>query len=266
MKTIDRLRLAVLCGGPSPERGISLNSARSVSDHLAGEGVEIVPIYFDLHARPYQLTPDRLYSNTPSDFDFKLHSFAHPMSEDQFQALLKTVDIVFPALHGKFGEDGEIQQILAASGTPFIGADADACKACFDKFNANETIREHGFFALPSVAISGDGDTLERTINQFFATHNLSRAIVKPATGGSSIGVFSVASAEEAIKKARDLLADGFYDRVVVEELCTGIEFTAVILDNHLFDPVCLLPVEIEADYENYQIFDFRKNIFPQEV
>jgi D-alanine-D-alanine ligase-like ATP-grasp enzyme len=65
-------KLALLCGGPSPERGISLNSARSVLDHLGSDLVEICPIYFDYQCRAYKISPAQLYSNTPSDFDFKL--------------------------------------------------------------------------------------------------------------------------------------------------------------------------------------------------
>lgn len=65
-------RLALLTGGPSLERGIALNSARSVLDHLGGEGVEIVPIYFDRQKTAYRLESSQLYSNTPADFDFKL--------------------------------------------------------------------------------------------------------------------------------------------------------------------------------------------------
>lgn len=111
----QRLRLAVLCGGPSPERGISLNSACSVCDHLEGNDIEIVPVYFDLQAKPYLLSRGQLYSNTPSDFDFKLHTSAEPLSEASFQALLRSVDLTFPVMHGKFGEDGGIQSILGAA-------------------------------------------------------------------------------------------------------------------------------------------------------
>ena len=50
------MKIAVLCGGPSPERGISLNSARSVLDHLGGDDIEIIPIYFDYQKKPYRIS------------------------------------------------------------------------------------------------------------------------------------------------------------------------------------------------------------------
>ena len=65
-------KLAVICGGPSQERGISLNSARSVMDHLKSSSLAIIPLYVDRQKQFYLISPDQLYSNTPADFDFKL--------------------------------------------------------------------------------------------------------------------------------------------------------------------------------------------------
>ena len=70
------MKVGLVCGGPSPERGISLNSARSVLDHLSSPEVEIVAIYLDHQKNAYKISNSQLYSNTPSDFDFKLHQTA----------------------------------------------------------------------------------------------------------------------------------------------------------------------------------------------
>src|SRR5271167_1337235 len=102
------MHIAVICGGPSAERGISLNSARSVMDHLTPLGHAITPIYCDTQKRFYRLQPSQLYSNTPSDFDFKLKHAAKPLSEAAFIEECRKTDIVFPAIHGAFGEDGEL--------------------------------------------------------------------------------------------------------------------------------------------------------------
>ncbi len=106
-------KIAILCGGPSLERGISLNSARSVMDHLGSLGVEIVPIYFNEHRKPFLISTGQLYSNTPSDFDFKLKTSGKELSESGLIRTLKSVSIVFPCIHGTFGEDGEIQNFLS---------------------------------------------------------------------------------------------------------------------------------------------------------
>ena len=73
IKKINKIiSVAVLCGGPSLERGISMNSARSILDHLGSFGVEIIPVYFNEKKKAYKISTAQLYSNTPSDFDFKL--------------------------------------------------------------------------------------------------------------------------------------------------------------------------------------------------
>ena len=131
--TNNTLKIALLCGGPSLERGISLNSARSVCDHLHGDGIEILPIYFDHHKTPYEIDRAQLYSNTPSDFDFKLHQSGKPLSKTAFEKFIKNVDLAFPVMHGSFGEDGQIQRILQKNNCPYVGSDVEACKRCFDK-------------------------------------------------------------------------------------------------------------------------------------
>ncbi len=253
------LKIALLCGGPSLERGISLNSARSVCDHLQSEDVEILPVYFDHNRKAYQISRAQLYSNTPSDFDFKLHSSARPMSGRAFHRFLKNVDLAFPAMHGAFGEDGGIQRILERAGCPTIGSPVEACKIAFDKYESNEFIARNGFFALPSIVLKSHLNDHAKRLTDFFARYKLKRAIVKPATGGSSIGVHSVSTAKEALAAGESLFSKRIDTRVVVEPFCTGTEFTVIILENRFGLPVAILPTEIEIDYAGHQIFDTRK-------
>lgn len=257
------MKIAVICGGPSVERGISLNSARSVADHLEDENVEIVPIYFDYKKRAYAISRMQLYSNTPSDFDFKLRRTAKFLSKNALKNLLKSVDLAFPVMHGAFGEDGGIQRILEKYKVPYVGSGVEACKKCFDKFDANEFIKSQGFFALPSVVLKIYHDDHKKIISEFFKKNNVKRAIVKPATGGSSIGVYSVSRVEDALEKSKLLFSKRIDTRVVIEPFCEGIEFTVIILQNRFGMPVAVLPTEIETDYEDHQIFDFRKKYLP---
>jgi len=257
------MKIALICGGPSLERGISLNSARSVLDHLEGDGIEIVPIYFDHKKRAYHISRAQLYSNTPSDFDFKLRETAKFLSSTALKNLLKSVDIAFPVMHGQFGEDGGIQRLLERYKVPYTGSGVEACKRCFDKFEANEFIRKNGFYAPPSMVLKIHEKDHKERIQDFFRAHSLQRAVVKPATGGSSIGVFSVSTPEEALDRAKKLFAKRMDTRLVVEPFCKGVEFTVIILQNRFEMPVAILPTEIETDYTENQIFDFRKKYLP---
>ncbi len=257
------MKIGLICGGPSLERGISLNSARSVLDHLQQTGIEVVPFYLDQKKRAYKISSAQLYSNTPSDFDFKLKQAGKALSPTQFIHHLKKTDVVFPVMHGAFGEDGGLQTLLERNHIPFIGSDASACRRLFDKFIANTFIKKQGFFTLPSTILKIYQHDHQKIIHQFFQTHHLKRAIVKPASGGSSIGVFSVRNPKEALEKTKLIFSKRMDTRIVLEPFATGIEFTVIILENRFGLPVAILPTEIETDYTKNQIFDFRKKYLP---
>ena len=256
--------MALLCGGPSLERGISLNSARSVMDHLQNENITIHPFYFDQKREAYVLSPAQLYSNTPADFDFKLSQTSAPLTDEELEKELKSCDIVFPVMHGAFGEDGTIQKWLEDRSIPFVGSSYRACKQAFDKYTANEFIKSKGFFALPScvVKIYKDEEN-KKIIEDFFKEHKIQRAIVKPAAGGSSIGVFSVSNEQEAIEKVDGIFSKRMDTRVVIEPFVEGREFTVIILESRYGLPVAILPTEMEIDYSEHQVFDFRKKYLP---
>jgi len=257
------MKIALLTGGPSLERGISLNSARSVLDHLESDNVEIIPVYFDYKKRAYKISKAQLYSNNPSDFDFKLAKNYSPLSTKSLVKLLKSVDITFPAMHGPFGEDGQIQLFLEKNKIPFIGSGSKSCKLAFDKYEANKSISEKGFFTLPSALLKIYSKGNKKIIKDFFIKNKIKRAIIKPATGGSSIGVFSVNSVNEAIEKTNKIFSKRIDTRVVLEPFAKGKEFTVIVLQNKLGMPVALLPSEIEMTYHDGRIFDFRKKYLP---
>ncbi len=261
----NSIKIAILCGGPSLERGISLNSARSVMDHLGSLGAEIIPIYFNEHKKPYLISTGQLYSNTPSDFDFKLKTTGKELSEANLVRTLKKADIVFPCIHGTFGEDGEVQTFLEKNKIPFVTSPSNACKMAFDKHKANEYIRTLGFYAPSSIVlkITDSKKEIALKVTDFWKKEKITRAIVKPASGGSSIGVFSVEKIEDAIESINTLFSKRMDTRVVVEPFAVGKEFTVIILQNRFNIPVAIMPTEIEVDYADNHFFDFRKKYLP---
>ncbi len=260
-----KISVAILCGGPSLERGISLNSARSAMDHLGSLGVDIIPIYFNEKKKPFRISTGQLYSNTPSDFDFKLKASGKELTKSNLIRILKNVSIVFPCIHGTFGEDGEIQSFLEKNKIPFISSGSKSCKMAFDKHKANEYIRSLGFYAPNSIVIkiNDNKKNIKEKISKFWKEENITRAIVKPASGGSSIGVFSVESTEDAIKSVESLFSKRMDTRIVVERFAEGKEFTVIILQNKLNMPVAIIPTEIDVEYGKNQFFDFRKKYLP---
>lgn len=108
-------------------------------------------------------------------------------------------------MHGAFGEDGEIQEFLEKNNLPFIGSTSKTCKLIFDKYKSNNFIKNIGFKVLPCEVVKIYKNDHREIIEKFFSENSITRAIVKPATGGSSIGVFSVTTVGEALEKVNYL-------------------------------------------------------------
>jgi D-alanine--D-alanine ligase len=265
-------RIAVLCGGPSGERGISLNSARSVCDHLDAAGaddeVQILYLYYRNLDVAFPVERAQLYSNTPLDFDFKL-SAAAPLDADGQRAWLSGVDLVLPLIHGATGEDGQIQRRLEAWGLPFWGSGARACELAYPKHGADDLLRQAGLVVLPAWIVgagelaSPEGrDALLRRLQGH--PEGTGALILKPRRGGSSLGVTFASSADEALRLAPELLAQG-YDELVIEPQLRGREFTVLVLEGRGGQPVALPPTEIEL--RRGAVFSYqRKYLASEEV
>ncbi len=264
--TSDILKIAVLCGGPSLERGISLNSARSVMDHLGCDSIHITPFYVDPHLNFYQLNPAQIYSNNPGDFDFKLTESGARLGDSDLQQKLQQFDLIFPVIHGEFGEDGTLQEMLEDYELPFIGSPALACRKMFFKNRAAFLLAKAGYETLPSIQLREGNPFNAQLIEDFFAQHDLTRAIIKPAAGGSSIGVFSVRDPLETLRKLEgEIFAKKIDHTAILEPFCDGQEFTVVLVENDQGAPVSLIPTEIHISYEDNAIFDFRRKYLPSE-
>ncbi|MEV6930679.1 hypothetical protein AB0M46_40185 [Dactylosporangium sp. NPDC051485] len=251
--------VALLLGGPSEERGISLNSARSVADHLEGGVVDLKEIiFFDRQARPYAIPRGLLYCNTPSDFDFKLGHEGRPLSEDELIDRLRGVDLVFPVMHGAFGEDGQVQALLERAGVPFVGTGAEACATAFDKFLAKEALDARGIGAVPSVLVDAAMSDAEAESVVAGAFPGVDKLVLKPAKGGSSIDVFVARDRGAAADILRELRKR--HDRIVIQPRMTGVEVTTIVLEGP-DGPVSLIPVEIELHNRSTddEIFDYRR-------
>jgi len=253
------MKIAIICGGPGAERGISINSARSMLDHLQSDTVKITPFYFDVYMNAYVLSSSQLYSNTPSDFDFKLKNSAQKISREEFVSELKKHDLTFPLIHGIFGEDGQLQQLLEDNNIPYIGGTASAYERGFPKGSANKLLEENGFYTIPNALVDRRNlDAARPIIEAFFKEHNLKRAIIKPTLGGSSIGTTEITTADEAVDALRENSNLNVGDEYILEPYCEGREFSTIIVQGKNGKPVAFVPTEIEI-VKGTRIFNFRK-------
>jgi D-alanine--D-alanine ligase len=243
--------ILLICGGPSPEKGISLNSARSVMDHLI-DYFDISALYINDKLQFFPIDCNQLYSNRPEDFDFQLHNTN--LTGENLAKFLKSFDLIFPLVHGKFGEDGQLQALLESLNVPFVGSSSTTCSKGFNKFSFNQFLKKEGFDVLQAYLVN------KQNITSIGC--NFTRPwVVKPTKCGSSFGVEIVRNYLE-LQNAMDKIFNAeLDDQVIVEEFVQGLEFTLVILEGPTGNPVPLIPTEVEILSDS--IFDYRKKYLP---
>jgi D-alanine-D-alanine ligase len=231
-----KLRVAVLYGGRSGEHEVSIRSARSILAAMDREKYEPLEYFI---AKDGKWSPRAIQPEPGSN---------------------PGIDVVFPVLHGTFGEDGTVQGLLELAGLPYVGGGVLASAASMDKEVMKRLCRERGLPVVDYVALSRD--RLEEAAIPFPYP-----VFVKPANLGSSVGI-SKASDARALHDALELAAR--YDRkILVERAIEGREFECSVLGNG--DPVASLPCEILPsrdfyDYEDKYLLDQAEFRLPAEL
>ena len=218
----DRVRVAVLAGGRSSEREISLTSARSVLEALDPERYDVVTVAIGKDGR-WELG---------SGSDGATVAETLPVPAANAPATLGRVDVVLPILHGPFGEDGTVQGLLELAGVPYVGAGVTASGLCMDKDLFKKVMRESGIPVARSVTLR-TGDV---PANPFEFP-----VFVKPARLGSSVGITK--AHDDGELRAGVELAFRHDEKILIEEFVDGVEVEVGVLGN--LDPVASLPGQI---------------------
>lgn len=210
--TLDAPRVLVLAGGLSHEREVSLRSGRRVADALRESGCEVLESDLDADLLA------RLRADRP--------------------------DLVWPLLHGATGEDGSVRDVLDVVGVPYVGADAAACRRAFDKPTANDLVARAGAAVPASVALPhslfrelGASEVLTALVGRLDLP-----LVVKPARGGSALGVATVVAAAELPRAMVGCFAYG--EVALVQRAVTGTEVAVSVVDTG-DGPFALPAVEI---------------------
>jgi len=224
---VSRVRVAVIMGGRSSEHDISLASARSVLESLDPDRYEVRPIEIGRDGQ-WELGPARGQSELAKGGE-KL-----PVPLNGSPQPFEGVDVVFPVLHGPFGEDGTVQGFLELAGVAYVGAGVTASALCMDKDLFKAVMRDKGIPVVDSVTV------LERHRNRVENPFGFP-VVVKPARLGSSVGI-SIAKTPEELLRAIDLAFE-HDEKILVEEYCAGIEVECSVLGND--SPIASIPGEI---------------------
>ena len=233
-----RLRVGVLFGGRSGEHEVSLASAASVIRALDPEKYEAVPIGISKDGRwlvgsgAQKMLPEVLKSgeriSLPPD---PTVAALVPLSQSAGQSSV-TVDVVFPVLHGTFGEDGTVQGLLELAGLPYVGAGVLASAVGMDKDVQKRLFKEEGLPIVPFLAVARS-DWERNAAKVFRDVKKKFRfpVFVKPATLGSSVGMTRVKAAHE-LTAAMDAAAQ-FALKIIVERAVNAREIEVSVLGNH---------------------------------
>jgi D-alanine-D-alanine ligase len=239
-------RVAVLFGGRSGEHEVSVLSARSVMAALDPDRWEVVPLAIARDGT--WLTPDA----TREGLQHGHAAFAGglpPLESKAALAALASCDVAFPLVHGTFGEDGTLQGFLEIAGIPYAGAGVAASAVGMDKALMKALFREAGIpTVLYSVIRSWDYALDEMDAASLIEQRLGYPCFVKPANGGSSVGITRVRSREDL----GDAFASAFAydDKAVVEQAVTVREIECSVLGNEY--PEASLPGEIIPDRDFY--------------
>ncbi len=192
-------RIVVLLGGPSAEHDVSVVSGWAIADALAGAGREVDRVFIDLEGEWWRMPASAAQGRPrPGSFDDpRVVGAVGPMTPGQALGAIAAQDpkpLVFPALHGPFGEDGTVQALLEAYELPYAGAGVAASavgmdKALYKRLASGLGIPVVEWLEVTATAWAADRRHVLDELEAFAERCNEPRLMVKPARMGSSVGM-----------------------------------------------------------------------------
>ena len=226
---MQRIRVAVLRGGPGVESEVSMKSGKNVLENLSDKYIP-VDVFVAKDKSWYldgvAISPEKLF---------------------------RSIDVVFNAMHGEYGEDGKVQQIMDYFGVKYTGSKALASALGMNKVLAKEIFLKTGL-KTPVYKVIKKGDDLLNIDQTIFKTFPMP-AIVKPGGSGSSIGVSLVKVLKDILPAIEKALK--YSDVVLVEEFINGKEATCGVVEKFRDESLySLLPIEITKPKE-FEFFGY---------
>ncbi len=216
---IEAAKIAVLMGGPGHERAVSLQSGKTISDALKQAGLNVISC---------DVTPDKL----------------DVLDDD-------SIDLFFLALHGTFGEDGALQEILEAKNRPYTGADSRASRIAIDKAASKAAFASAGCHVTGHVIVE-KGDVPEELAGQIAELGSV--YVIKPVCEGSSVGIEITDDPQFAAQIGLACL-DKFHS-AMIEPFVSGREITVGIVDRQPLPLIEIQPTEGFYDYDAKYLSD----------
>jgi D-alanine-D-alanine ligase len=243
------MRIAVLAGADSPERDVSLTSGSAVAFALAAQGHEVTitdpgeregPLgAFTRGGADDEVIPVPEEPPSEADLAERRECTSERFSNPAFQAGLQASDVVFLALHGGHGEDGHVQAILDRLSCTYTGTGSRGSALAWNKHLAKRLMADAGVPVLPGVVVGGSDEVPDDSRDAGDYAELEAAAgfdpgfVIKPTSGGSSIGVHQAADLPAALSLARSMS-----EAALIEPFVGGREFTVGVVGRRVLPVV----------------------------
>jgi D-alanine-D-alanine ligase len=242
------MNIAVVMGGVSTERNISLSGGMAVVNALREKGHNVVavdPAYGSNYINPEEVEFDVSHQLTLEDIkDLDATKYLEMMSLD----LWKDIDVAFIVLHGKYGEDGLIQSLFELKGIPHTGSNVKTCAVTMDKNFTKIILSSYGILTPKWIGLHREdlgNENLPAELRKEFGN----KIVIKPNDQGSSIGITIVKNGNlDDIHSALEFAAK-YSETIIVEEFIEGKEITCGLIDGQALPLIEIVPKD---DFYNY--------------
>lgn len=233
-------RIGVLMGGPSAERDISIKSGKAVCRALESKGIDAVPIELS-----------------------KVSTMNGYRAKVAQEIRSSNINMAFIALHGGFGEDGRIQEVLEEMNMPYTGSKVSASKLGMDKISSKNIFKSNNI-PVPRYRIIHKTSLDKIPDTQVYFKELGSPLVIKPSSEGSSIGLSIIDSGEDFCMALTSALK--YSDSAIVEEYVRGREITVGILEDKALPIVEIMPKKRFFDFEAKYRKDITEYRVPAEI
>ncbi|MBI52030.1 MAG: D-alanine--D-alanine ligase A [Chloroflexi bacterium] len=231
---MKKINIGIIFGGKSPEHSISIVSALNIINGLNKSEFEISLFAISennewLHKSKSQNIIQELNHNQLNNFSYIINPQKNSeiMNESQIKAELENLDLVFPCIHGSYGEDGKLQAFLENNNIKFIGNNSKVSELCYDKSLTKDKLTKLSIkqadFAI--YEIEKIRNAKEEIINKFSSPF-----FIKPSRGGSSIGVHKINNFNEIMLHIEELKS--IDKKIIIEEEIIGQEIECSVIGN----------------------------------
>lgn len=249
----NNIKIAVLAGGLSHERDVSLLSGSLIANALARKGylVAFADVFMGcapVNENTFSSRADYSYtvSEQVPDLDaLKAQRGGKGEIGENVIELCRAADVVFMALHGGIGENGKLQAMLEILGIRYTGSASCGATLAMDKDISKQLLRHAGVPTADWLCVTADTNYNEKDFEERVGYP----CVIKPCCGGSSVGV-SFADNYNELSKALEF-ASKYEESIIVERKITGRELTIGILDGKALPPVEIIPKSGFYDYAN---------------